>query len=42
VYVDIRSNSGNSVGLSLAVVGSGDDRLWDVKVSQIECSNPMV
>lgn len=40
VYIDIGTGSGNTVTATFAFADSTTARQWDIKVSQIECSNP--
>ncbi len=39
MYVDIGANSGDTATLAFAFTGANDMRMWDIKVTQIECSN---
>jgi hypothetical protein len=41
VYVDIGAESGDSATLAFAFPGTQTfSRSWDIKVTQLECSNP--
>ena len=39
MYVDIGSNNGDTTMLSFAFTGTNANRVWDIKVTQLECSN---
>ncbi len=39
VYVDIGANSGDTANLAFVLSGNNDNRIWDIKVTQIECTN---
>ena len=40
MYVDVGANSGDSATLTFAFSNAvTSDRTWDIKISQIECSN---
>ncbi len=40
VYVDIGANNGDSATLNFNFMGTNTARTWDIKVTQVECSNP--
>ena len=40
VYVDMGAVSTDSSTIALAFTGSSTTRVWEIKISQIECSNP--
>lgn len=39
MYVDIGAEGGDTASLAFALSGAGVDRMWDVKITQLECSN---
>ncbi len=40
MYVDIGANNGDSATLNFNFMGTNTARTWDIKVTQVECSNP--
>ncbi len=40
VYIDIGANSGDTATLAFTFQGTATNRMWDIKVTQVECSNP--
>ncbi len=41
VYADIGAEENDAVTVTITLDGTNDG-LWDIKVSQIECSNPLM
>ncbi len=41
VYVDIGANSGDTATLAFSFMGTAFQRMYDIKVTQIECTNEM-
>ena len=39
MYIDIGADSGDSATLSFSFSGTSTSRTWDIKISQLECSN---
>ncbi len=40
MYVDIGLRSDDSAAIVLAFDGTDFDRVWDIKLTQVECTNP--
>ena len=40
MYIDIGANSGDTATLAFTFQGTTTQRTWDIKVTQIECTNP--
>ncbi len=43
VYLEIGADNNDMATVTITLGGTGGgNRLWDIKVSQIECSNPLM
>ncbi len=39
MYIDIGANSGDTATLAFAFSAANFNRMWDIKVTQVECTN---